>query len=241
MSILQRFLSVFRSKPSPSFIAQQLRQPSGEFAREIGNNMNRVNEALYDLTLDVMQPKENDQILEIGFGTGKFFNKLFLNERKIQVSGIDYSEEMIEAAKSNNPEAIASGKLDIQWGQSDDLPFLDQKFDKVFCNMVIYFWERPENHLREIHRVLKPAGKFYTGIRSRESMLAFPFVEYGFNLFDAEEWKDILAQNGFTFVELQTKIDPPIEFNNDELQLESCCIVARRKMDSTDRKESEMM
>lgn len=43
----------------------------------IGEKMNQVNEPLYNLTLDAMEPEKGDLVFEIGFGTGKFFNLLF--------------------------------------------------------------------------------------------------------------------------------------------------------------------
>ncbi len=79
--------STGEANPDPEFIAQQLRRPSGDFASEVGQKMNQVNEPLYDLTLDVMQPEDNNKILEIGFGTGKFFNKLFARADGLEVSG----------------------------------------------------------------------------------------------------------------------------------------------------------
>ena len=218
------------SKPDPEFIAQQLRKPSGDFAPEVGQKMDQVNEPLYDLTLDVMQPEDNDIILEIGFGTGKFFNKLFTHTNGLKVSGIDFSEAMIETAKKFNSDAISSGTLDVKLGNSDAIPFPDQTFDKVFCNMVIYFWDQPEKHLKEIQRVLKPGGTFFTGIRTRESMLVFPFVEYGFNLYSTEEWAEMLDQNGFSLIHTHNRLDPEIEVDGNKLRLESCCIVAEKKL-----------
>lgn len=191
--------------------------------------MNLVNEPLYDLTVDVMSPFSKEAILEIGFGTGKFFNKILTKkEEGLKVSGIDYSDEMVEIARQHNHDAISSGQLTIKFGRSDAIPFPDQSFDKVFCNMVIYFWDIPENHLKEIHRVLKPGGTFYTGIRTKKSMLFFPFVEFGFNLYETEEWKKILEQNGFLFVDMHTQSDPEIELQGNPLNLESCCLVARK-------------
>lgn len=71
---------------------------------------------------------------------------------------------------------------------SDKMPFADNSFDKVFCINVIYFWEQPAEHLKEIYRVLKPGGKFYTTIRSKESMAEMPFTKYGFNMYSQSEW-----------------------------------------------------
>lgn len=215
------------SEPDPKFIAQQLRKPSGEFAARVGQKMNQVNKPLYDLTFDVMEFEENDSILEIGFGTGTFLEKLFNEHTEMQVSGIDYSEEMVEIARESNQENISKGNLKIMKGNSDAIPFPDQSFNKVLCNMVIYFWDEPEEHLKEIKRVLKPGGVFYTGLRTRESMLIFPFIEHGFNLYSIEEWKEILNKNGFRNPQTHKKFDPKIEIDGNKLHLESCCIVAQ--------------
>src|SRR5690625_5004049 len=209
------------SRPNPEFIAQQLRRPSGDFAPEVGQNMNQVNKPLYDLTFDVMGFQKDDHILEIGCGHGKFFEDLFTKQRGLQISAIDFSEAMVEEAEELNREAVSSGKLDIKLGSSEKNPFPDQSFDKVLCNMVIYFWDQPEKHLKEIRRVLKPGGIFYTGVRTRESMLVFPYVAHGFNLYATEEWEDILEKNGFIFLDTYTRMDPKIDLENNKIRLES--------------------
>ncbi|MDX1641826.1 MAG: methyltransferase domain-containing protein [Balneolaceae bacterium] len=221
------------TKPGPEFVAQQLRKPSGDFAAEIGKKMDMVNKPLYDLTFEVMEFKKNDSVLEIGFGTGKFFDRLFEENNAIKVSGIDYSKEMVETAKENNQELISKRKLNIKLGNSEAIPFPDQSFDKVYCNMVVYFWDEPDVHLKEIRRVLKPEGTFYTGIRTRESMLAFPFVEFGFNLYSIKEWKEILNQNGFNIQETHKRSDPEIDNpeQDTKLRLQSCCIIADKPKD----------
>lgn len=216
-------------QPEPEFIAAQLRKPSGDFAANVGEKMNLVNEALYDLTAETMQLQNNERLLEIGFGTGAFFKKLYGHADNLKVSGIDFSEEMVGMAEANNGKAIDTGTLNIKWGKSEDIPFPNSTFDKVFCNMVIYFWDQPDKHLREVHRVLKPEGMFYTGIRSRESMLVFPFVEHGFNLYEAEQWKGMLAENGFSVTNEKIAKDPKLDFEGDTLRLESRCIAASKK------------
>ena len=223
-NIFERLLKLFETKADPEFIASQLRKPSGDFAKEIGKNMNRVNEPLYDLTAEVMKTEKNDHILEIGFGTGKFFRKLFSQRPDVKVSGVDYSREMVAEAQQNNPETISTGKL----GNSNNLPYPDGSFDKVFCNMVIYFWDQPSEHLKEVHRILKKGGSFYTGLRSRNSMLVFPFVKHGFRLYGIEEWGSILHQNGFRLLNSQKRLDPRMEINGKSIQLESCCMAARK-------------
>ncbi len=151
------------NEKNTQFMAQQLRKPSGEFAQKVGEQMNKFNEVLYDFVFSLMQIEDYDHILEIGFGNGKFFNKLFTTAKLLSVKGVDFSDEMIEEAELNNQSLISTRALKLYNRSSDNLPFPENVFDKVFCNMVIYFWDNPENYLKEIRRVLKPDGKFYAG------------------------------------------------------------------------------
>jgi ubiquinone/menaquinone biosynthesis C-methylase UbiE len=217
-----------QSKPDPEMIAQQLRKPTRPFAEKIAEKMEQVNAPLIDLTLETMQLADSESVLEIGFGSGRFFEKIFSKAKGLQVSGIDYSQEMVKMAKSNNQRFIDSGKLNLELGNSDALPFADNSFDKVFCNMVVYFWDHPSRHLKEIQRVLKPQGRFYTGIRTKESMLQLPFTQYGFTLYDQNQWHSVLEQNGFIFIGVNKIAEPLVEEDEGPLRFESICLIAEK-------------
>lgn len=191
-SFFQRFMF--------SIMTKQLRKPSGLLARKVSGKMNEINEVVYDFTLENMNIKENEAILEIGFGNGKFFNKLFAKAGNIKISGIDFSKEMVSMAIKNNQSSVRAGKLNLQLGSSDNLPFPNDSFDKVFCINVIYFWDQPEKHLSEVNRVLKPNGEFFAAIRSKETFSHLPAADYGFTLYDEAEWRTVLEQNHFTLV-----------------------------------------
>lgn len=212
----------------PKFIAQQLRRPEGEFASYLAEKMDEGNKPLFDLTLTTMDLEDGEDILEIGFGSGSFIKSLFNSARLSRICGIDYSEEMVKSAIAANKDIIKEGKLDLQNGSSESLPFRDEEFDKVFCNNVIYFWEEPENHLSEVLRVLKPGGRFYAGIRSKESMEVLPFTDYGFRLYSREEWSKMLEAMGFKYVMTTSRLDKPFEFEGETLQLESMCVVGEK-------------
>jgi len=220
------------SDPGLEFIAQQLRKPAGDFASEIADAMNRVNAPLYKLMFSSIMLSDHDRILEIGFGNGRFFNELISKVKNVQVYGIELSEEMVKEAAVLNSGPIKNGSLILDMGNSSHLPYADQFFEKVFCNMLIYFWDKPEVHLKEIHRVLKPGGKFYTGFRPRESMLQFPFVKHGFNLYSADEWAAILEKNAFLISEIRSQEDPAIEDDGEIIHLESICVSAVKNKNS---------
>ncbi len=214
--------------PPLDFIAAQLRKPSGSFAATIAQNMDKTNEPLFDLTLQSINVEGDQKLLEIGFGSGRFIHKLFSHWPTLEVTGVDYASEMVNMAASINDDLLKSGRLKLEEGSSDQLPFEDETFDVVFCNMVIYFWDNPEKHLGEVWRVLKPGGKFYTGFRTKQSMLQMPFVKYGFALYELDEWQAILEKNGFEVASTNSKVDPEMETNGRKIQLESVCVVAQK-------------
>ncbi|MCC5940026.1 MAG: class I SAM-dependent methyltransferase [Balneolaceae bacterium] len=208
------------------FIAQQLRKPSGEFASTIAEKMAEANHPLYDLVNHSMTFRDHDSILEIGFGSGSHFSALLAKANGLNITGIDYSSEMTELAKSINKNNVEAGRLKLHTGNSSQLPFDDSSFHTVFCNMVIYFWDDPADHLKEIQRVLKPGGIFYTGMRTLDSMLQFPFTKFGFNLYSIDEWKSVLQSHGFMIVGELRQRDPVFDDDGDQIQLESVCLAA---------------
>ena len=98
-------------------------------------------------------------VLDIGCGTGSIwighedivsgFGKLILT---------DLSEGMLEAAEKNlgERENMEYRKADIQ-----NLPFMDESFDVVIANSMLYHVPDIEKGLREVRRVLKKGGVFY--------------------------------------------------------------------------------
>jgi len=141
---------------------------------------------------------------------------------------------MFSQATEKNTEAIANGKLKLQLGNSDNLPFPDNSFDKIFCINVIYFWDNPKKHLLEIQRVLKPGGRFYATVRTKESMLKMPFTKYGFSFYDTENWKMQLDKCCLTFVE-EYQVDEPVvdlkgmNLDEDKIVVQSICTISEKK------------
>ncbi len=193
-----------------------------------GETMNEKNRFLYEFVFEVMNLQNNENILEIGFGNGKFFKELFEKCNELKVFGIDYSEKMVELAESFNETEIAAGKLQLKLAGSSNIPYPHNKFDKIFCNNVIYYWEDPSHHLQEIYRVLKPGGKFYTGIRSKESLSQLPFTKHEFILYETEEWEAVLTQNGFTKIKILQKKEQAEQDVFGPVQLESICFIAQK-------------
>ena len=55
-------------------------------------------------------------------------------------------------------------------GDCCDLTFADEQFDTVVTVNTIYFWEDTVKGLKEIRRVLKSEGTFYSAVYSKQWM-----------------------------------------------------------------------
>jgi len=98
--------------------------------------------------------KNGQDILDLGCGNGRLVE--LLNEYKMNYTGLDYSQKIIEQAKKKYPNQkfIVADAL--------DLSLLNQKFDIVFCVALLH--HIPSKKLRlqvmqNIKTVLKPGGK----------------------------------------------------------------------------------
>jgi len=126
-------------------------RPSGVLGRIGGLIMARTNRACAEWVCALIEPREGDRILEIGFGPGVAIELLAQGGKPGRVAGIDVSDEMVGQANRRNAAAIARGLV-------DGLPYPDENFDKVLAINSMQAWPDALAGLREIRRVLRPGG-----------------------------------------------------------------------------------
>ncbi len=223
-----RLLKTFFEQLKFKAMSRQLRKPTGAIGRKTGLLMNKANSFLYDATLQEMNLINTDAVLEIGFGNGMFFDKIFKQTPGITITGIDYAPSMVYEARKINAEKIAQHKLILHLGSSSKLPFADASFNKIFCINVIYFWDNAAEHLQEIKRVLKPGGKFFATIRSKESMQQMPFTKYNFKMYTVGEWISLLQENKMNFAAAKQIDEPIVDFKGSSFQINSICLIAEK-------------
>lgn len=129
--------------------------PSYDDKRWMNNRLRNDQRKLVSL-LDI---KENVHFLDVGCGTGFAVG---LAAKKVnfkgQFYGIDLSEKMIERARSN-----FSGRENLHFIQAnaESIPLEDNFFDVIICTNSFHHYLHPDKALREMHRLLKRAGKLY--------------------------------------------------------------------------------
>lgn len=186
-----------------TYLANQARKPSGWFGRVIAPRVfNRENREMEDFGLKLMDPNEDDRILEIGFGNGRFISEIMPHIEKGKVCGIDISDEMVSLASKRNNQWIEDGKLEIKKGSIENIPYPDDYFDKIFTANTIYFWPDPKENLREVLRVLKSNGVFLCAMRTKQQMESINSVvrdnkDIFQNLYQEKEVKQLFKEAGF--------------------------------------------
>src|SRR5699024_10906755 len=101
--------------------------------------------------IELLAPKPNEQILDLGCGTGDLTNTLY--NKKANVVGVDQSENMILQAKAKYPH------IDFWVKDATKLGY-DSEFDAVFSNATLHWIKEPEQALNHIYKSLKCNGRF---------------------------------------------------------------------------------
>jgi ubiquinone/menaquinone biosynthesis C-methylase UbiE len=156
----------------------------------------------YNNTAKVLNLKQDDKYLEIGFGSGLFIKKYASHVARI--AGLDLSEEMINLASSINKKLIESGKAEFKHGNVSSLPWGNDEFSVVVGIETFYFWEKPMASLREIFRVLVPGGRLVLemGYNKEDGLDHTEDIDkMNLKLYSADELTEMLQESGFTDIE----------------------------------------
>lgn len=100
-----------------------------------------------------------DRVLDVACGTGVLARTLVRYVgREGDVVGVDPNEGMLEVARRTAPE--------VEWrrGVAEDLPFEDESFDAVVSQFGLMFFDDRAAALREMKRVLRPAGRLAVAV-----------------------------------------------------------------------------
>ena len=100
-------------------------------------------------------------ILDVATGTGDVAINTIkqLNITGLHIIGLDISPEMLNIGKKKIVTEGMSGTIDMIVGDSENLPFENNKFDAITVAYGVRNFENLERGLSEMLRVLKPKGK----------------------------------------------------------------------------------
>lgn len=94
----------------------------------------------------------------LDLGTGAGFFAFLLRDLGCSVTGIDYTQAMIDNAK-RNAERLACHDITFLQMDAQNLSFAAESFDFIFTRNVTWTLPDPEKAYREMCRVLAPGGR----------------------------------------------------------------------------------
>lgn len=107
----------------------------------------------------LLAEKPPKHLLDIATGTGDFaISALTLNPDKI--TGVDISEGMLSVGRDKIRQKGLSNKIELVYGDSENLPFGDNTFDAAIVAFGVRNFENLDKGLKEIYRVLSPGSRF---------------------------------------------------------------------------------
>ena len=93
--------------------------------------------------------------LDCGCGPGAA--SLRVSDLGFDVTGMDFSSDMLETARSN--AAKYSRNIEFVQGDAEDIPFPDNSFDTVVSQYMLWTVPHPDKVISEWYRVLRPGGR----------------------------------------------------------------------------------
>ncbi|MGN1401362.1 MAG: class I SAM-dependent methyltransferase [Bacillus sp. (in: firmicutes)] len=186
------------------WLGNQLRKPAGILSKQIGAYMQKGNDEINRWTVDLLDPKSGEAVLEVGIGNGSTLERVLRTADVVSVCGVDISASMIKEAGKRLRSDKEEGRVTLKEGDIHSLPCEDSSFDKVFSVHTIYFWDDIQKGISEIHRVLKPNGKLFLSITDSGQLERMKRAET-FALYKTEDIVKRLADAHFQGVTVHHK------------------------------------
>ena len=166
--------------------------------------------------------KEGDHVLDLGSGAGNdcFVARTLLGESG-HVTGLDFTDEMLEKANSNL-QKTGFKNIDFIKGDIENIPLKNNSFDVVISNCVLNLVPDKQKAFGEIYRTLKPGGHFcisdvvLTGeLPGKLQQAAEMYAGCVSGAMLKEDYLEVIAQQGFKNIEV--KKEKEIEIPNSIL------------------------
>ena len=130
--------------------------------------------------INMMSSQKPKLILDVATGTGDLAILAAETIPDLQVKGLDISQGMLSVGKEKIVKKALQNKVEMIYGDSEDMPFDDNTFDAITVAFGVRNFENLNKGLQEMNRVLKPEGRLYVLEFSKPKNTLF---RYGFNLY----------------------------------------------------------
>ena len=130
------------------------------FATRLYNSLTQikaVEQQHRDIAHDLVSRIGHGRMLDIGTGPGRLLREVHQLNPGIELFGLDISESMVQLARKN----LAGINANIRQGDIRHTNYADSFFDIVTCTGSFYLWDKPEECLEDIFRILGASQSAY--------------------------------------------------------------------------------
>ncbi len=101
---------------------------------------------------DLLKKIQEGKLLDVGTGHGILLKIIHQKNPRIELYGLDISEEMINRARDNLKEI----DVHLSSGTIHKTTYSDNFFDLITCTGSFYIWNYPVESINEVFRILQP-------------------------------------------------------------------------------------
>lgn len=102
-----------------------------------------------------------EKVLDVATGTGDLAIQTSKALPNAKITGLDISQGMLDVGKSKIEKENLSHKIEMIYGDSEDMPFEDNTFNAVTVAFGVRNFGNILKGLKEMNRVLNPGGKVF--------------------------------------------------------------------------------
>lgn len=159
------------------------------------------------LLLNLVNPKENDTILDLGTGSGYIAFPLSEQNPNTHIIGMDIVTETLER---NTNIAVEQGRGNLKFVAYDGkiFPFKDAGLEMIITRYALHHFPNIEETFREMYRVLKKGGKLVISDPTPNENDTVGFVDKFMQMkkdghikfYSFSEFKEMLEKSGFRYL-----------------------------------------
>ncbi|MDH4224793.1 MAG: class I SAM-dependent methyltransferase [Deltaproteobacteria bacterium] len=157
-------------------------------------------------TLERLDLKPDDSVLEVGFGPGWAIEQLAAKVPRGKIVGIDHSQLMVDWAARRNAQAIESGQVALLSGAIETQSGFPLMFNKVLAVNVFFFWDDPGLVLQIIRSAMQPGGTLALTFQPRKKGATMDDTRRG-----ADQMAQALGAAGFSHIHTDYMATRPVE------------------------------